>query len=416
MGIPFRSVNDVVATLHHNKPENYVVFVVEFDELSRFNHLISHDIDEHIFSKLCERISNIFGKETLVERIGTYRCVIMYSDKPQRIRNQALSYAERIIGFLKEPLHFQSHLFYVTAAIGLSLGGKHDNPYIVLKNAERALRQAQTEGKNHIKFYKEPPLAPLNREMHLLKILPHSIDNGEFYFLYQPQFDPQMQRFVGAEVLMRWYHPEIGDISPIEFIPLAEKSGMIIPLTLHLLVDVSDIFRKLKAINQNNFSIAVNIAPDMMLERGFIDNISLLLTAYDLKGKPLTFEIMESILARDIDTFKSMLLQLKQLGIKLALDDYGTGHTSYNYLMQLPIDTLKIDRSFVAFCDNDSKRYAILKSMFNLADALGFHIVAEGVERKEEAKTLSELGACIMQGYHFAKPMRKEALLELLTS
>ena len=420
MTVPFMAVEEIVKMTFRpsldTEDKKLAAFVIEFDDLSRFNYLIGHDIDELILKKLHGKIYKILPHDGVVGRIGTYRFAFLLFIPSKDAKHIAKKTADTVIDLLKEPLNIKEHMFYVTASIGISLADSSSSaPYYALKEAENAMRQIRKEGKNYIAFAsRHCSEESLQRELFLLKSLPQGLDNDEFFFLYQPQYNPRTCRFEGAEILARWKHPELGIISPGEFIPLAEKSGMIIPLTLRLLTDAAETFAKLEQMGLNDFSIAVNIAPDMLLEQSFIENTSLLLDAYDLKSRPLTFEIMEDTVVSNFETFVTILQKLKEMGVHIALDDYGTGHTSFHYLLHLPIDTLKIDRTFIQGVDRDRKRYILLRSIMEMATAMSFKIVAEGVETEEEEKCISELGECMMQGFRFAAPMSKNEMFRML--
>jgi len=422
MSVPFTTVETIVrkcagSSAFSDPTLEPAAFVIEFDELSRFNYLIGHDIDERILAKLYTKIGGMVPDGGIVERIGTYRFALFLFFPKDRLHRRAKALAEAFIDMLKEPLHIDEHLFYVTATVGIAFSDVTGRePYRMLKSAEHAMRTVQKEGKNYIAVASDQDTNELfARELALLRALPQSLDNNEFFFLYQPQYNPHTERFEGAEMLARWEHPELGFVSPGEFIPLAEKSGMIIPLTLRLLTDAAETFAMLEKAGRSDFSIAVNIAPDMLLEHSFLENISILLDAYGLKSRPLTFEIMEDTVAQNMEGFVSILRQLKTMGVRLALDDYGTGHTSFHHLLHLPIDTLKIDRSFVQEVDKDTKRHALLKSMMEMAHALEFKVVVEGVETDAEANAIEKLGRCVMQGFRFARPMSRDEMLALLS-
>jgi EAL domain-containing protein (putative c-di-GMP-specific phosphodiesterase class I) len=189
---------------------------------------------------------------------------------------------------------------------------------------------------------------------------------------------------------------------------------MVVPLTLKLLVEAAHAFERLKKEGFEDVSISVNISSKMIFQSGFLDNITFLLSAYDMHDKPLVFEIMEDTLAQNIDKFSALLGELKEMGLHLAIDDYGTGHVSFDYLLRLPVDEIKIDRSFVREADKESKKRILLESMIHMGKALGFKTVVEGVENEREAEIVKCAGGDLVQGYFYARPMPLEEVMQRL--
>jgi diguanylate cyclase (GGDEF)-like protein len=384
---------------------------IEFDDLNRFNDMFGYEIDDHILRKLTQCVVTYLNDE-IFARVGTYRFAIA---TPYDAEEQLRGLAEMIISALHEPFNVDGTMFYVTATIGIArLSESIVNAQMLFKHAESTMQHLQREGTNHIGFYIPADETYLKTELQLMKDLPGAIDRGELRVVYQPQYSLKERSYVGAEALVRWKHPELGDISPAVFIPLAEKSGMIVPLTVNILIEVSRMFETLVSIGKKEFSLSVNMPASVLMEQSFLGTMQFLQELYGLSGKALFIEIMEDTIPENMDTFIHLLNQIKQMGIGIAIDDFGTGHTSLHYLVNFPADTLKIDRSFVRGIHHSEKIRLLFRAICDMASALEMKIVAEGVEEKEETEALSAFGNIVVQGYYYSDPLCAERLLELL--
>jgi len=384
---------------------------IEFDDLDRFNELFGYDIDDQLILQLTKQIQNILDAESSFARVGNYQfAILLYSDN---IKSNSQKLAEQIIGLLREPFCVGDNMFYVTASIGISiLSSDISDAYKLLKTAENTMRKVQKNGHNNIEFTKLLTDESLKKEIDLMRDLPSAIDSGEIYFVYQGQYSHDKKKFIGAEMLTRWNHPKYGYISPFIFISLAEKSGMIGPLTIKLLIEASKMFEKLEANGVKDFSLSVNISPVVLMEKSFYDTVVFLLDSYGLKDKNLTFEIMEDTISNNIDNFANFLDRLKKLGINIAIDDYGTGHTSLSYLINLPIDYIKIDRSFVTGIDKETKKFLLLKSIIDMANTLDMKVIVEGVEEYSEDDLIKIFKDMTIQGYLYCKPIEEDEFMK----
>jgi len=404
---------DIIKTKleHPNVMNKLALLYIEFDDLDRFNDVFGYDIDDQLTIQLSDKVQNLLGVECILSRVGNYQfALVMYHDA---IKDKSYELAEQIIGLLREPFCISDNMFYITASIGISiLSSDISNAYKLLKTAENTMRRVQKNGHNNIAFTKLTNDESLKKEIELMRDLPSAIDSGEIHFVYQGQYSHDKQRFIGAEMLARWEHPKYGYISPFIFITLAEKSGMIGPLTIKLLIDASKMFDKLEADGITDFSLSVNISPIVLLEKSFYDTVVFLLDSYNLKGKNLTFEIMEDTVSDNIENFSRLLTKLKALGIKIAIDDYGTGHTSLSYLINLPIDYIKIDRSFVTNIDKETKKFLLLKSIIDMANTLDMKVIVEGVEEYSEDDLIKMFKDMTIQGYLYCKPIKADEFMQ----
>jgi len=384
---------------------------MEFDDLDRFNDIFGFEIDDQILQQLTRRIGTHLNDEVFA-RVGTYRFAIAASyDTKEALRGLA----ETIIATLREPFNVDGTMFYVTATIGIAaVSGSSVNAQMLLKHAESTMQRLQREGTNHIGFYVPEDEGHLKTELRLMKDLPGAIERGELHVVYQPQYSLKKRSYIGAEALVRWHHPQLGEISPGVFIPLAEKSGMIVPLTVNILIEVSHMFEKLGVLGRTDFSLSVNMPASVLMEESFLGTMQFLQEFYGLSGKALFIEIMEDTIPENMDTFIHLLHRIKEMGIGIAIDDFGTGHTSLYYLVNFPADALKIDRSFVRGIHSDEKTALLFRAICDMVSALGMKIVAEGVESREEIAVLDRLGDIVVQGYYYSGPVYADRLLEML--
>ncbi|BAF71581.1 putative bifunctional diguanylate cyclase/phosphodiesterase [Sulfurovum sp. NBC37-1] len=395
--------------------ENFLptgILYLEIEDLVRFNEIFGYDTDKQILLNLSQNISNLFDDELFI-RLGTYDFVIMKEGVEES--STLMVIAEKIINLLREPISFGDNLFYITAAIGISISSKEErDPLMLIKKAEHAMKESKREGINRISVSSDTVDFSYEHEFRLLHDLPYALENGEIYFAYQAQYSYEKSAFTGVEMLARWEHPELGNIPPRIFIPLAEKSGMITPLMTRTLIEAASMFRRLEEHNIIEFSIAVNLPFQVLMEESFLDTVRFLLDAYALKGKALTFEIMEDTIPDHLESFSARLNEAKSLGFSLAIDDYGTGHTSLTYLLHFPIDYLKIDRSFVHNIHLSRRNYLLFKSIIDMAKALELKVIAEGVETKEEDNVLRQFKEITVQGYLYSKPVKEDKLIDLI--
>lgn len=386
---------------------------IEFDDLARFNETFGFDIDDQLLIQLSERIKPLLQADDILARVGNEQFAIVSDAFASK--ESVETFAKRIISMLYEPFFVDPNMFYVSASIGISLSSaEEDNAYRLLKTAEITMHKVQREGKNHILFtqYKTP--VTLHNNMHLMEDIPAAIENGEIYFVYQGQYDHVRQSFTGAELLARWRHPKYGEISPGVFIPLAEQSGMIVPLTIKAIIDASKMFTRLETARITEFSLSVNISPAVLMNSDFIETVEFLCQNYELVGKKLNFEITEETLTQNIDNLVQLLGKIRALGIGIEVDDYGTGYTSLQYLANLPIDVLKIDRSFVRGIDSDLKKRALFQAIVNMSHALDIDVIAEGVETHREDAVIKKFDFMTVQGFLYSTPIESVDFIEKL--
>ena len=397
----------------HSKKTFTALLFIEFDDLAYFNDTFGFNIDEILTIKLNKKLSLFLNSKDILAKVGNHQYIIMQDlssfETPEIL-------AKRILHMLSEPFVVNENMFYIHASIGISLFPVNgDNAYKLIKKAKSAMKNAQKNGTNHIAFsHQETIASSYEKSIRIMADLPAAIENGEIYFLYQPQYSYSEKRFSGAEMLARWIHPEYGEVSPEFFIPLAEKNGMIGSLTIKALVDASKAFTLFKSKNINDFYLSVNISPIFLMTSAFYKTIKFLMEQYYLQGEKLNFEITEDVLMNNTDHLIKTLKKLKKLDIGIEMDDFGTGYTSLKHLASLPIDTLKVDQSFISGIDKDVKKKTLFKAISDMAHALNINLIAEGVENSSEEKVIKVFESITAQGYFYSKPIHLDTLVEKL--
>ena len=311
-----------------------------------------------------------------------------------------------MIGALSEPFICEGNQFVVTPSIGIALypqdGSSREE---LLMNADSAMYRAKSAGRNNFKFFSETMKV---RSLHRLDTeieLRVAIDNGDFELYFQPKVALESWELVGAEALLRWKHAERGWISPADFIPVAEETGLILPLGKWV---INEACRTLGGWTKDYMAplgISINVSSKQVYADELISTVTEAIAIHEVDARRLEIEITEGLLMRDVDQTVETLMKLKNLGIRLSVDDFGTGYSSLSYLKKFPIDILKIDRSFVRDLHADADDAAICAAIIAMARQLGLQVVAEGVEIEAQLDFLREHGCQLIQGYLFGKPM-----------
>jgi diguanylate cyclase (GGDEF)-like protein len=390
------------------------LFLVAFDDIYRFDYRDGSAKGDKVLIQLAEKINEMLEEGDYLAYIGSDKFV--YVRQEIRRVHEAEEVARKLLQLNTEPIAVEGELFYLNLSIGIAFypfDGEEAAELVRL--ADRAMRESKLSGWNRFAFYSQLRTdAPLETLDHLRKALPEAIERENLYFVYQPQYCLKRKRFVGAEMLARWRHPELGELLPEVFLPLAEQTGMIRFLTIRALTQASKMFEKLKAMGEEEFSLSINLSPAMIFHRDFLENLEFFLEHYGLREAPLHLEITENVFAHNLTVMRRILENLRKMGIKVEIDDYGTGYTSLSTLVELPVDTVKIDRQYVKDIDRDHKTRTLYKAILHTAEALGLGVVAEGVERHSEREVVESHGAVVIQGWYCAKVMGEEDLLKLL--
>jgi len=397
--------------LARRKERQLAVLFIDLDHFKNVNDTLGHELGDRLLQKVARHLSEHLRACDTVARMGGDEFILLLDDV--EAPRYAAAVAEKILGLLSQTFSIEGYEIYISASIGVSFfpaDGEDGNTLI--KNADTAMYYAKSQGRNSYHFY-APQMSQYARErIHLESLLRRSIERGELSLHYQPQVDLASGQLIGAEALVRWNSPELGAVSPMRFIPIAEEIGFISTLGEWVLLTAC---QQMKAWDAQGFvlpAMAVNLSVKQ-LERGDIGAaVARILEETGLSCERLEMEVTESSIMKSERTL-TCLNDLRALGVRLALDDFGTGYSSLSHLRRLPIQKLKIDRSFVTDVSGDPSREAIVRAVIALATALGLSTLAEGIETDAEAQFLRQEGCQLAQGDLFSCPLPPDELMAL---
>ena len=418
-GLPNRAMFSTILTRDLNQAERHDkqlgLLVIDLDQFKHVNDTLGHKTGDELLGEVAQRLKTCMRKGDSCARLGGDEFVVLITEIEQD--HQLESIARKINAALVQPFSLVGHEFFVTASIGISLYPEDGRDVSsLMKNAEIAMYFAKEEGKNNFQFYSEK----LNRKSLLRFALEASLrtalGNHEFSVAYQAKVDTRDNHITGMEALLRWTHPELGPIGPAEFIPLAEATGLIVPIGRWVLHTACVQHAKWREMGYPNLLMSVNLSARQLSDHGLLDDIAAILDETGMNPALLELEITESIVIQDMEKALIKLNAIKALGVRLAMDDFGTGYSSLSIIKQFPLDTIKIDRAFIRDMPADIDANAITTAIIAMCRALGLSVVAEGVETREQVDFLKGLACDEIQGFYFSRPVNPDAFYALLAS
>ena len=387
---------------------------IDLDNFKDLNDTLGHDMGDQLLQQVTQRLSGHLREEDTLARLGGDEFVLMLeglSPRPGEAIRQIEAVADKILQALAAPYALQGHSHTSTASIGVALFSEaHGTVDELLKRADLAMYEAKSAGRNTLRFFNPEMQAEVSARASLESDLRQSLRDGHFVLYYQPQVD-HLGQLLGAEALVRWQHPSRGLVAPMEFIPLAESTGLILPLgrwILHCACRQLVAWAARPALAQLN--LAVNVSARQFHHRDFVAEVLAALEETGANPAHLELELTESHLVEDVEAMIAKMNLLKAHGVRFSLDDFGTGYSSLSYLKRLPLDHLKIDRSFVRDLFSDSNDAAIVRTIVALGGSLDLAVIAEGVETAEQRDALQQLGCHKFQGYLFGAPAPADCL------
>lgn len=407
-----RSLQEAIYFCRKNNEKMALLFL-DLDNFKLINDSQGHNEGDEVLKAAGEMINGIFTVKDRVFRIGGDEFVILLP----AIENEEepVFWAEKIIQAFKDPIVLENHQHYLCASIGIAIYPGHgDNGNTLLKNADAAMYRAKEMGKNQYYIYSKEINEMVMEKAEMEQGLRRALTNKEFFLMYQPQLDLETGRMVGVEALLRWRKSDGTIVPPLKFIPLAEETGLIRQIGLWVLEEACVQNKLWQEKSCEPFKVAVNISAREFEETDFINKVHEILIKTGLDPQYLELEVTEGTLVKRMDYTTEILNKLKSMGISISLDDFGTGYSSMNYLKDFPIDTLKIDKSFIDNLETDSKEQLLTKMVIKLARDMNLTVIAEGVESFSQKDFLIHQGCHRAQGYYFSKPLPVEDIENMI--
>ncbi len=418
-GLPNRALfKDRLTQAIANARRHGLLLAVMFLDLDRFksvNDTLGHLMGDELLQLTSQRLRHCLREGDTLARIGGDEFMLLLPHI--RTRDNAAYIAEKILAALKAPFHLNGHELYISASIGIAIypddGVTHET---LIKHADIAMYSAKDGGRNDIRFFDPGVNQHLSGRMAVEADLRRGLQRGEFEMYYQPKVDTRHGRIVGMEALIRWHHPQRGLVHPDEFIPVAEDSGLIAPMSEWVLDTVCRQARAWRDQALPATALAVNLPARHIEHPDFVDQFVQVLRDHRLEGSGIGIEITESTLMRDLEGSVHKLRQLSDLGVEISIDDFGTGYSSLSYLKRLPVHCLKIDRSFVHDLNSEDNGAPLVAGIAAMAKGLRLNLVAEGVETEAQLAFLRQIGCDAYQGYLFSQAVSAEEATRMLQS
>ncbi len=383
------------------------VLMLDLDRFKNINNTLGHNTGDQLLKAAGERLSALLRPGDSVARLGGDEFALLLTDLGKT--EDVMHIVEKVFTALSEPILLEKRELFVTASLGISLyPDDGSDAHTLLRNADIALYRAKEQGKNTYQLYSPAMNARAAENMELEAALRRALLRGELVLHYQPQIDMASRRMISAEALLRWDREDQGLISPLSFIPLAEETGLIIPIGEWVLYNACRQARQWQEAGLGPLRVAVNLSDREFNNKNLIDMVSHALKDTGLAPELLELELTEGIIMKNTDTTVETLHELKAMGIKLSIDDFGTGYSSLSYLKRFPLDTLKVDRSFVKDIPDDPDDMAITAAIIAMAHNLRLNVVAEGVEDERQLQFLREHHCDMVQGFLFSRPIPAE--------
>jgi len=393
----------------------FALLFIDLDRFKIINDSLGHDAGDMLLVEVASRLHEALRASDIVARLGGDEFVVILDGTSDR--GDVERVASHLLSVLGQPMQLSGHECHSTASIGIALYPEHgDDAATLTKNADMAMYQAKEDGKNSFRFFSGEIKVQSIERLRLESELRRAVERRQFSLHYQPKVDLGTGQITGVEALLRWKHPELGQVSPAQFIPLAEETGLIVPIGRWVLREACAQNMTWQRGGLRPVSMAVNLSPRQFADEHLLNDVDEALQASGMSAVLLQLEVTESMVMRNVARAVRVLNAIQDRGIRLAIDDFGTGYSSMSLMKQFPIDTIKIDRSFVRDLPRDSEDQAIAQAIISMGKALGMTVVAEGVETAEQHAFLRNHDCDEMQGYLFSKPLPAGELATLLQS
>lgn len=393
------------------------VVLLDLDRFRDVNNTLGHDAGDILLKQLGERLNGLEGQSMVVARMSEdeFGILICQRRAADAKAEPAASAIRKIIEAVEDPICWQGHSLNLSGSVGVAVYPTDGvDRGTLMKNADLALYHAKEEGRRTYRYYSEDFEAEVAARVQMIRDMHTAIQREEFYPCFQPQHDVQTGSVIGAELLLRWRRADGTEISPVDFIPVAERSGLIVPIGRSILQQACRLGVEWQRQGLRPIRLAVNVSAVELEQDDFVESVEAALIATGFPPRHLELELTESATMRDVESIIRVLAQLRALGVELAVDDFGTGYSSLSYLKRLPINRLKIDQSFVRHLTTDENDASITRTIIALAKNLDLNVIAEGVEEIDHVRFLADHDCDEAQGYHFSRPLPVDEFVDYL--
>jgi diguanylate cyclase (GGDEF)-like protein/PAS domain S-box-containing protein len=399
----------------HRTGSSVAVLYIDLDRFKHINDSLGHAVGDELLRSVAQRLLSCVRSSDTVSRQGGDEFLMLLADVVHP-RDAALC-AEKIIAVLEAPHRIAEQDLRITASIGIAIyPGDASDAERLLRNADFAMYQAKYTGRNNYQFFKPEMNANAIERQSVETDLRQAVARGEFEMNYQPKVNLETGAVVGVEALIRWNRPQYGVVLPARFIPIAEESGLILPIGRWALETTCRQARAWRDLGLSPISVAINVSAVELRAKDFLGNVRQILEQSGLEPSFLELELTETFMMQDWKSTAEILRALKGLGVKIALDDFGTGYSSLSYMKRFPIDALKIDQSFIRDMTTDSDDASIVSAVINMGRSLNMRVIAEGIQTRDQLEFLKERRCPEGQGYYFGPPVPGEELTDLLSN
>jgi len=397
------------------KNTKLALLFIDLDQFKQVNDTLGHHIGDELLKIVAQRLLSCVREKDTVARLGGDEFTVILDDiSSSKI---CADIAAKIITEISIPIELQEKEYFLSTSIGISLCPEDTTEKeILIRNADAAMYHAKANGRGQFQFFSEAINLRNQKRRELEEDLRKAIKNEQFELYYQPQMEIVADKIIGAEVLIRWNHPQKGLISPMDFIPIAEENGMIIEIGAWVFKQACNHLQKNIRDGKQVIPIAVNLSAIQFSNKGLIDMIQSTIEQVKIPSNLIELEITESAIMKDADKAIGVIDELTKLGIRISIDDFGTGYSSLAYLKKFKVDKLKIDREFIKDLPYDKEDSVLTSTMIMLANNLELDVLAEGVETKEQIDFLIQKGCNIVQGYYYSKPLPENEYISYLLS
>ncbi len=416
-GLPNRALfkdrlQQIIITSKRYK-QKFALLFIDLDQFKKINDSLGHHVGDEVLIETAKRFQTILREEDTLSRLGGDEFTVIL--KNIKTKKDIAKVAQKLINSMKKPLATKHHTLHISSSIGISTyPDDASTQNDLIKFADTAMYKAKEEGRNNFQFYSSEMTERAFERVVLENSLRVAVKEKQFEAYFQPQYDAQKETIVGMEALVRWIHPHVGIISPGEFIPLAEESGLIIEIDKLVMQQAMEQFSQWYEKGFNPGVLALNLSMRQLNENNFITDLLETMDTYNFKASWLELEVTEGQVMSNPEQSIKKLSRLSKLGIEIAIDDFGTGYSSLSYLKKLPLNKLKIDQSFIRDIPKSEDDIAITKAIIALGKSLNLKLIAEGVETKEQRDFIVQNRCEYIQGYYYSKPLNSEAITRLL--